>query len=527
MSRLLRLSLSLWLALPSAAADPAPPADPALAKACAFDEALCRRGEGWAKRVREAGARSLVGPRLSQEELGTLRADIIDLANEIDKAAAKKKTALPEAFAAFKDLLDPPYESLDWMTKVAADRDLTALGEDMNALDGRLKALERDAARLRPGAEAEAKEPLIRRLDAVSADGGELWRRVEALSRNIDGLGRRIDNGAGPAGGIIQQLSAAGRLGERVNPFQSRVAELAGRSQRVALLLGAAPPALVGGKAAGSLERLEGRLADPFSAARRALPDEGPGPVGEPGPPALPSPMLPAAAPDLLEIRRAPAPVGRTWPAGRPLFTGGRGRDADPEDTAAVEALRAKGGTRTFGDPAGRAAYVFPQTGETCALAASAQILAEISGVKPEPKTMKRLEDQLYREAVRRGYFAGDNGSPRLRFTGTTPGQYVGALLGVPIRRTYLATTEQLDRAVQGGRMLLVATNTGKLWNDARFANGGHLVVVTGAEARKSDGTVLGYYINDTGTNEGGRFVPREQFLDAWNGNGRLLLEPQ
>ena len=52
-------------------------------------------------------------------------------------------------------------------------------------------------------------------------------------------------------------------------------------------------------------------------------------------------------------------------------------------------------------------------------------------------------------------------------------------------------------------------------------------MVVTGAEVKKADGTVLGFYINDTGTNEGGRFIPRRQFLKAWGGNGRVLLEPQ
>ncbi|TBR16778.1 hypothetical protein EPO15_18540 [bacterium] len=380
---------------------------------------------------------------------------------------------------------------------------------------------------MRPGADPEAREPLVKRLDALSAEGGELWRRVEAVSRNVDGLGNKIENGAGPAGGIIDRLSAEGRLTERINPFETRVAALAGRTQRLALTLGVAPPALAGGRAAGSAGRLQGRLNDPFAAARRPLDDEGVGPALEPAPPALPSPLVAEHAPGLLEIRRAPSPVGRSWPADKPLFTGRKGRDADPAATAAVEALRHQGKTATVGDPAGRAAYVYRQEGETCALAASAQILAEIEGVKPTPKTMKRLEDQLYKEAVKRGYFAGDNGDPNMRFKGTTPGQYVGALLGVPVRRTYLATPAQLDASVKTGKMLLVATNAGKLWNDPAFANGGHLLVVTGAEVKKEGGEVLGFYVNDTGTNEGGRFIPREQFLQAWGGNGRVLLEPQ
>lgn len=518
------LPLILLAALPALASDPAPDA---AATACAFDATLCRRSKAWVQRVSDAGARTLVGPRLSQEELGELRIELIGIADDLERAAAAKKKAPGEAFAAFGPLMDKPWDSLRWMIQVAANRDLTALDEDLGALERKVSKLDGDAKALRAGADPEAREPLLRRLDAASAEGGELWRRVEALGRNVDGLGRKIEAGASPAGGFVERLNAEGALTHRLNPFQTRVSVLAERTQRIALTLGVAPPALVGGKAAGSLDRIQGRLADPFAAARRPLDDEGPGPGLAPGPPALPSPLVPQHAPGLLEIRRAPSPVGRPWPSDKPLFTGRSGRDADPEDTAAVEALRAKGETKTVGDPAGRAAYVYPQTGETCGLASSAQILAEIEGVKPTPKKMKALEDQLYREAVKRGYFAGDNGDPRLRFTGTTPGQYVGALLGVPVRRTYLATEEQLDASVKSGRMLLVATNAGKLWNDPAFANGGHLIVVTGAEVKRSDGAVLGFYVNDTGTNEGGRFIPREQFLEAWNGNGRLLLEPQ
>lgn len=514
----------LLAALPALAGDPAP--DPA-APACGFDLTLCRRGKDWVQRVTQAGTRALIGPRVSQEELAELRTELVAVADDLEKTAAAKKKTTGEAYAAFGPLLDRPWDSLRWMTKVAASRDLTAVDEDLTALDRSLTKLEGDAAAVRPGADAERREPLIKRLDALSADGGELWRRVETVSRNVDGLGRKIENGAGPSGGIVDRLSAEGHLTHDINPFQTRVAELAARTQKLGLNLGVLPPAQMGSKTAGSLEKLGGRLGDPFAAARRPLDDEGPGPFMEPGPPSLPSPLIAQHAPGLLEIRRAPAPVGRSWPADKPLFTGRKGRDADPAATAEVEALRADGKTKTVGDPAGRAAFVYPQTGETCALAASAQILAEIEGIKPSPKTMKRLEDQLYDQAVKKGYFAGDNGNPRLRFTGVTPGQYVGSLLGVPTRRTYLATPEQLDASVKGGKMLLVATNAGKLWNDPAFANGGHLIVVTGAEVKKEGGEVLGFYVNDTGTNEGGRFIPRKQFLDAWNGNGRLLLEPQ
>jgi hypothetical protein len=216
------------------------------------------------------------------------------------------------------------------------------------------------------------------------------------------------------------------------------------------------------------------------------------------------------------------------WPKNKPFNTGRKGRDSEPAETAAVEALRRAGQTSTVGDPVRRARLVYHQNGETCALAVQAEVLAELHGLDPGSKGMRALEDKLYEEAVRKGYFEGDVADPRTRWKGgTTPNQYMGSLLGVPVRRTALASPEQLDAAVKTGKMLIVNGNTGTLWNDPKFANGGHAFVVTGAEVRRDTGEVLGYYINDTGTNEGGRFVARGQFMKAWQANGRLLLEPQ
>jgi len=57
---------------------------------------------------------------------------------------------------------------------------------------------------------------------------------------------------------------------------------------------------------------------------------------------------------------------------------------------------------------------------------------------------------------------------------------------------------------------------TAKIWNDPKRKNGSHVVVITGAELGRN-GELLGYYINDTGTNDAGRFVTAKQFLDAWH----------
>ena len=42
----------------------------------------------------------------------------------------------------------------------------------------------------------------------------------------------------------------------------------------------------------------------------------------------------------------------------------------------------------------------------------------------------------------------------------------------------------------------------------------------------RKTGMALGYYINDTGTNEGGRFVTLKQFNAAWHRHSRMFVEP-
>ena len=103
----------------------------------------------------------------------------------------------------------------------------------------------------------------------------------------------------------------------------------------------------------------------------------------------------------------------------------------------------------------------------------------------------------------------------------------MGALLDMPATRHFAATKEELFAAVSKGRMVIVSANTGKLWNNPKFAHGGHVVVITGAEVGRVDGELLGYYINDTGTDVGGRFITAKQFHGAWESHGGVFIEPR
>lgn len=51
-------------------------------------------------------------------------------------------------------------------------------------------------------------------------------------------------------------------------------------------------------------------------------------------------------------------------------------------------------------------------------------------------------------------------------------------------------------------RDLIVAINTGILWGDAAYVGSGgvnHVVTVTGAVYSENDGTLMGFYIADSG----------------------------
>ena len=74
--------------------------------------------------------------------------------------------------------------------------------------------------------------------------------------------------------------------------------------------------------------------------------------------------------------------------------------------------------------------------------------------------------------------------------------------------------------------MIIIGADTERLWNDRKFRGGGHFVAVTGAEMDRKSGKPLGYYINDTGTNEGGRFITLKQFNAAWHRHSRMFVEP-
>ncbi|MFH1726744.1 MAG: hypothetical protein ABII00_19215 [Elusimicrobiota bacterium] len=79
--------------------------------------------------------------------------------------------------------------------------------------------------------------------------------------------------------------------------------------------------------------------------------------------------------------------------------------------------------------------------------------------------------------------------------------------------------------AVSSGKMVLVAIETGRFWNDVDSKKGSHVIVITGTEINRWTGQALSYYVNDSGTDEAARLVPRAQFLKAWQARGSRMVE--
>jgi hypothetical protein len=208
-----------------------------------------------------------------------------------------------------------------------------------------------------------------------------------------------------------------------------------------------------------------------------------------------------------------------------PVFAGAPGEDAAPEDTKRVDALRRAGKTATIGDVSRRAGYVFRQTGNTCGIGAQIQVLADLGEVPPDPVKLKAKEDELYDRAVSRGYFTGSAADPERRTHGGNDWNHFGDLLDRPINRLYERNGADLVKAISSGHMVLVTVDSGILWNATKAMGSDHFIAVTGVELDRETKQPIGYYINDTGTGEGGRFVGAKQFIDSWK--ERTMVVPQ
>ena len=398
---------------------------------------------------------------------------------------------------------------------------LTKIEADLDGLKNETQRLE-DEVSAAKGLDAAAKRPFEERLAALGVSGQKVWEEL------------RLDN-------VNEEDSVFTVDPKRqLNALQTDVADIAKRLKKIDLILHGDPgkrdPNADGKLSAAAKARLAPALQNsaPFGGGP-AFPDmtsggAAPVPTKTPSAPPLPavSPPVPRAK-SLLDLPSVPAltsdqtnAAGKSQPA---VFAGAPGEDTAPEDTAAVNALRKAGKTATIGDVDRRAAYVFRQTGNTCAIGAQIQVLADLGQVSADPQKLKAKEDELYNRAVNLGYFTGSAEDPERRNHGGNVWEHLGDLLDRPINRLYQQSGGDLVQAVSTGHMVLVTVDSGALWNSTKDLGAGHAVAVTGVELNRETRQPVGYYINDTGMGEGGRFVAAKQFDDAWK--EKTMVVPQ
>jgi len=216
------------------------------------------------------------------------------------------------------------------------------------------------------------------------------------------------------------------------------------------------------------------------------------------------------------DLRAAPPPIPKDQAQRDQRNYFARGYEAGIkrlQNDAQVEFWHAMGMTQTVGDPYGKASLVFQQLGPACAVAAETEALrARGQNVKPE---------ELAREGVDKGYFVDVPGVDGAR-EGGTPWGRLDALLtdhGVKSASVVNADARQLDEAVRASGDAIVYVTVKGFWEDPKQPDRvSHAVYVTGMEV-DHNGSVRGYYVNDTGTNEAARFIPASLFKKVWTKN--------
>ena len=416
---------------------------------------------------------------------------------------------------------------------------LKEIGANLSGLETRAALLKREATA--GGALTEAaKKPLRERLAALNRDGTKVWDRLHADALNIDEMGDPTGTYQDFTRGSVTKRVRIVNVLDQANPLQDRVAALARKLQDLDAILNGDRPRNDPQAARKESEALSARmnplLYDPFPAkplvGGSASADAAAAPAAKPAPRLVPgAPALSPPRKTLLDLSRVPAlTAGQTAASGTsraPMFTGASGEDAAPAETDAVNKLRAAGGTSTIGNPGARARYAYRQTGGgTCGIGAQVEVLADAGEVPADPEKLAAKERELYVRGRSAGYLMGSAADPEfLQHTGTGS-ERIGDLLDRPVFKKAAASDDELFKAVSRGRMVIIIADSEGLWNKPEYRGTRHIVAITGAEVDKSTGKPLGYYINDTGTNEGGRFINASQFLAAWRKAGAIFVEP-
>ncbi len=174
-----------------------------------------------------------------------------------------------------------------------------------------------------------------------------------------------------------------------------------------------------------------------------------------------------------------------------------------------IAAWHYTGYSKTIGRPEAALQYEITQKNGTCGVESQYEALMA-HGIKVNPADLANL-------AHEHGWYWENDPGVLIEPNSGTWNPYENKLLsayGLPSTLIYHATPADLKKSIIHGGGAIVAVSAEMLWND-KPGPIDHDVYVSGAEVRY-DGKILGYYINDTGTGEGMRFVPADRFNLAW-----------
>ncbi|WP_327046603.1 C39 family peptidase [Microbispora sp. NBC_01189] len=90
---------------------------------------------------------------------------------------------------------------------------------------------------------------------------------------------------------------------------------------------------------------------------------------------------------------------------------------------------------------------------------------------------------------------------------------------GVPAHVETASSIEDLAAGLEEGRGVIIEANAGVLWDQAEYYEQGqanHAVVATGVARDPQTGQIQGFFINDSGTGQAGRFVDAATMEVAW-----------
>ena len=155
------------------------------------------------------------------------------------------------------------------------------------------------------------------------------------------------------------------------------------------------------------------------------------------------------------------------------------------------------------------AVTVFPgqQHFNNCGVQSSSQLVYQATGQKLDEGGMLGI-------AIAGGY-ATDH-APNMPGGGTTAAnrQALLAEFGVASEVVQNPSKEDLAQALRKNKGVVANVNAGELWNDPRYENGGHAVVITEGDFNER-GELTHVYINDTGNNQQGRRLSADEMLQA------------